>query len=59
MIHFIDSNIHHHYQGSQRDWFPYERRVESTAYIPYGEGDYYYTAAVWGGYVEDMYNLVR
>uniref|UniRef100_A0A665SUH3 Globoside alpha-1,3-N-acetylgalactosaminyltransferase 1 (FORS blood group) n=1 Tax=Echeneis naucrates TaxID=173247 RepID=A0A665SUH3_ECHNA len=44
---------------SYRDRFPYERRPESKAYIPAGEGDYYYTAAVWGGYMEDMYRLVR
>ncbi|KAG7239539.1 hypothetical protein INR49_028815 [Caranx melampygus] len=26
---------------------------------PAGEGDYYYTAAVWGGYLEEMYKLVK
>uniref|UniRef100_A0A3P8SDF5 Globoside alpha-1,3-N-acetylgalactosaminyltransferase 1-like n=1 Tax=Amphiprion percula TaxID=161767 RepID=A0A3P8SDF5_AMPPE len=43
----------------KRDQFPYERRPESKAYIPAGEGDYYYTAAVWGGYLEDMYRLIK
>uniref|UniRef100_A0A3P8SDI6 Globoside alpha-1,3-N-acetylgalactosaminyltransferase 1-like n=1 Tax=Amphiprion percula TaxID=161767 RepID=A0A3P8SDI6_AMPPE len=47
------------YKTHQRDQFPYERRPESKAYIPAGEGDYYYTAAVWGGYLEDMYRLVK
>ncbi|TKS70001.1 Globoside alpha-1,3-N-acetylgalactosaminyltransferase 1 [Collichthys lucidus] len=42
-----------------RDRFPYERRPESKAYIPADEGDYYYTAAVWGGYLEEMYKLVK
>ncbi|KAM3876976.1 globoside alpha-1,3-N-acetylgalactosaminyltransferase 1-like [Diretmus argenteus] len=42
-----------------RDKFPYERRSQSQAYIPAGEGDYYYSAAVWGGYLEDMYTLLR
>lgn len=46
-------------QNTKRDDFPYERRPESKAYIPPGEGDYYYTAAVWGGYLEDMYKLVK
>lgn len=48
-----------YYKNTHRDSFPYERRPQSKAYIPAGEGDYYYTAAVWGGYLEDMYNLVR
>lgn len=46
-------------QNTHRDKFPYERHPESKAYIPFGEGDYYYTAAVWGGYMEEMYKLVR
>uniref|UniRef100_A0A3B5AAB9 Globoside alpha-1,3-N-acetylgalactosaminyltransferase 1-like n=1 Tax=Stegastes partitus TaxID=144197 RepID=A0A3B5AAB9_9TELE len=44
-----------YYQSTKREDFPYERRPESKAYIPPDEGDYYYTAAVWGGYLEDMY----
>lgn len=46
-------------QNTQRKHFPYERRTQSKAYIPIDEGDYYYTAAVWGGYLEDMYTLVK
>lgn len=46
-------------QNTNRDQFPYERQPKSNAYIPTDEGDYYYTAAVWGGYVEDMYKLVK
>ncbi|KAK5873845.1 hypothetical protein PBY51_018848 [Eleginops maclovinus] len=48
-----------YYKATLRDQFPYERRPESKAFIPAGEGDYYYTAAVWGGYLEDMYKLVK
>ncbi|XP_054625610.1 globoside alpha-1,3-N-acetylgalactosaminyltransferase 1-like [Dunckerocampus dactyliophorus] len=48
-----------YYKNTHRDKFPYERRPQSKAYIPAGEGDYYYTAAVWGGYLEDMYKLVK
>ncbi|MED6249802.1 hypothetical protein AMECASPLE_028349 [Ameca splendens] len=48
-----------YYKNTPRDSFPYERRANSKAYIPAGEGDYYYTAAVWGGYLEDMYKLVK
>lgn len=48
-----------YYKNANRNKFPYERRPESKAYIPPDEGDYYYTAAVWGGYLEDMYKLVK
>uniref|UniRef100_A0A3B3ZFS5 Uncharacterized protein n=1 Tax=Periophthalmus magnuspinnatus TaxID=409849 RepID=A0A3B3ZFS5_9GOBI len=48
-----------YYRDTKRHDFPYERRRESTAYIPAEEGDYYYTAAVWGGLVDDMYKLVK
>ncbi|XP_059209351.1 globoside alpha-1,3-N-acetylgalactosaminyltransferase 1-like [Centropristis striata] len=56
----LSAVLHRGYsQNTKRDLFPYERRPQSTAFIPYGEGDYYYTAAVWGGYLEDMYKLVN
>ncbi|KAK2854152.1 hypothetical protein Q5P01_006813 [Channa striata] len=55
----LSAVLHRGYYKTTRDNFPYERRPKSTAYIPHGEGDYYYTAAVWGGYLEDMYRLVR
>ncbi|CAL8363404.1 globoside alpha-1,3-N-acetylgalactosaminyltransferase 1 isoform X2 [Gadus morhua] len=48
-----------YYKDETRKKFPYERRPQSQAYIPMDEGDYYYSAAVWGGYLEDMYKLVR
>ncbi|KAM3626153.1 uncharacterized protein V6R79_023821 [Siganus canaliculatus] len=48
-----------YYKNTPRERFPYERRPQSKAYIPADEGDYYYTAAVWGGYLEDMYQLVK
>ncbi|XP_068614151.1 globoside alpha-1,3-N-acetylgalactosaminyltransferase 1-like [Brachionichthys hirsutus] len=48
-----------YYKSTKREDFPYERRPMSKAYIPLDEGDYYYTAAVWGGYLEDMYTLVK
>ncbi|XP_046894836.1 histo-blood group ABO system transferase 2-like isoform X2 [Hypomesus transpacificus] len=43
---------------STRDNFSYERRVISKAYIPYGQGDYYYAGGFFGGHVEDVYQLV-
>ncbi|CAK6433682.1 unnamed protein product, partial [Pipistrellus nathusii] len=29
--------------------FPFERRPKSAAFIPFGEGDYYYNSAIFGG----------
>ncbi|XP_067089544.1 histo-blood group ABO system transferase 2-like isoform X1 [Osmerus mordax] len=43
---------------SARDNFSYERRLISKAYIPYGQGDYYYAGGFFGGHVEDVYKLV-
>nr|DBA17993.1 TPA: hypothetical protein GDO54_016294 [Pyxicephalus adspersus] len=37
--------------------FTYERRNISAAYIPYGEGDFYYIAALYGGKVEEIHKL--
>ncbi|XP_077132627.1 histo-blood group ABO system transferase 2-like isoform X3 [Ranitomeya variabilis] len=37
--------------------FTYERRPISAAYIPQGEGDFYYMAALYGGKVEEIYKL--
>ncbi|KAJ0070672.1 hypothetical protein NL108_017408 [Boleophthalmus pectinirostris] len=48
-----------YYRTTKREDFPYERRPKSQAYIPPTEGDYYYTAAVWGGLLDDMYRLVK
>ncbi|KAE8297130.1 Globoside alpha-1,3-N-acetylgalactosaminyltransferase 1 [Larimichthys crocea] len=55
----LSAVLHRGYYKVTRDMFPYERRPKSKAYIPADEGDYYYTAAVWGGYLEDMYKLVK
>uniref|UniRef100_A0A7N6C0E9 Globoside alpha-1,3-N-acetylgalactosaminyltransferase 1 (FORS blood group) n=1 Tax=Anabas testudineus TaxID=64144 RepID=A0A7N6C0E9_ANATE len=54
----LSAVLHRGYYKTTREKFPYERRAKSRAYIPLDEGDYYYTAAFWGGYLEDMYKLV-
>ncbi|XP_071345980.1 globoside alpha-1,3-N-acetylgalactosaminyltransferase 1-like isoform X2 [Trachinotus anak] len=55
----LSAVLHRGYYKTERIGFPYERRAESKAYIPADEGDYYYTAAVWGGHLEEMYKLVK
>ncbi|KAG2470123.1 GGTA1 galactosyltransferase, partial [Polypterus senegalus] len=40
------------------EYFTYERRPESAAYIPMGEGDYYYHAASFGGTPSEVLKLV-
>ncbi|XP_075143681.1 histo-blood group ABO system transferase 2-like [Leptodactylus fuscus] len=37
--------------------FTYERRPISAAYVPHGEGDFYYMAALYGGKVDEIYKL--
>ncbi|XP_035383237.1 globoside alpha-1,3-N-acetylgalactosaminyltransferase 1-like [Electrophorus electricus] len=51
--------IHPGYYSTPRDDFPYERRSESQAYIPYGKGDFYYGGAVIGGRVEKVHKLAK
>ncbi|XP_034349936.1 inactive N-acetyllactosaminide alpha-1,3-galactosyltransferase isoform X3 [Arvicanthis niloticus] len=41
------------------DEFTYERRELSAAYIPFGEGDFYYHAAIFGGTPIHILNLTR
>ncbi|XP_050974161.1 globoside alpha-1,3-N-acetylgalactosaminyltransferase 1 [Labeo rohita] len=51
--------IHPWFYNFQRNQFTYERRPESLAYIPAGEGDYYYAGAAFGGTLEDVLNLTK
>lgn len=37
--------------------FTYERRPISAAYVPFGKGDFYYMAALYGGKVEEIHKL--
>ncbi|KAJ7992161.1 hypothetical protein DPEC_G00275660 [Dallia pectoralis] len=46
-----------YYEKTHRDQFPYERRPDSTAYIPLGQGDFYYGGALFGGLVGNVLNL--
>ncbi|XP_068929876.1 inactive N-acetyllactosaminide alpha-1,3-galactosyltransferase isoform X2 [Petaurus breviceps papuanus] len=39
--------------------FTYERRPESAAYIPFGQGDFYYHAAIFGGTPLRVLNLTQ
>ncbi|KAK7164333.1 hypothetical protein R3I94_002898 [Phoxinus phoxinus] len=51
--------IHPWFFDYPRDQFSYERRPESQAFIPAGEGDYYYTAAAFGGSLADVHHLTK
>ncbi|XP_030638901.1 globoside alpha-1,3-N-acetylgalactosaminyltransferase 1-like [Chanos chanos] len=51
--------LHPGFYKANRQYFPYERRPQSQAYIPAGEGDYYYGGAVIGGHLEDVYRLAK
>ncbi|XP_051968956.1 globoside alpha-1,3-N-acetylgalactosaminyltransferase 1-like [Xyrauchen texanus] len=51
--------IHPGYYQTPREQFPYERRLESQAFIPSTEGDFYYGGAVLGGLVKDVHELAK
>ncbi|KTF84305.1 hypothetical protein cypCar_00012762, partial [Cyprinus carpio] len=51
--------IHPWLFDTSRDRFTYERRPKSQAYIPAGEGDYYYAGAAFGGSLENVHNLTK
>ncbi|XP_073449505.1 histo-blood group ABO system transferase 2-like [Aquarana catesbeiana] len=51
------ATIHPGYFLADPQRFTYERRPISAAYIPYGKGDFYYMAALYGGKVEEIHKL--
>ncbi|XP_014728746.1 PREDICTED: globoside alpha-1,3-N-acetylgalactosaminyltransferase 1-like isoform X3 [Sturnus vulgaris] len=51
--------IHPGYFTVPREQFPYERRSSSAAFIPEGEGDFYYGGAVFGGLVNKVYEFTK
>lgn len=44
---------------SNRDQFSYERRAISSAYIPFGQGDFYLAGGFFGGEVHEVHKLVK
>nr|XP_048288198.1 N-acetyllactosaminide alpha-1,3-galactosyltransferase-like 1 [Myodes glareolus] len=46
------------YFRNPRD-FPYERRVTSAAFIPFGEGDFYYHGAIIGGTPNNVLAFIK
>ncbi|KAK7802365.1 hypothetical protein U0070_018115 [Myodes glareolus] len=51
--------LHPGFYRSSREAFTYERRPKSRAYIPRGEGDFYYMGAFFGGSVVEVYHLTK
>ncbi|XP_051663576.1 globoside alpha-1,3-N-acetylgalactosaminyltransferase 1 isoform X3 [Manacus candei] len=51
--------IHPGYFSVPRNQFPYERRSSSAAYIPAGQGDFYYGGAVFGGLVRKVFEFTK
>ncbi|XP_057227582.1 globoside alpha-1,3-N-acetylgalactosaminyltransferase 1 [Malurus melanocephalus] len=51
--------IHPGYFQVPREQFPYERRSSSAAFIPQGEGDFYYGGAVFGGSISKVYEFTK
>ncbi|XP_018428820.1 PREDICTED: histo-blood group ABO system transferase-like, partial [Nanorana parkeri] len=55
----VFGTLHPGFYNGQRDHFTYERRTESTAYIPSDEGDFYYAGGYFGGTVGEVYKLTN
>ncbi|CAB1346081.1 unnamed protein product, partial [Coregonus sp. 'balchen'] len=51
--------LHPGYYEQTHEHYPYERCPASRAYIPAGEGDYYYGGATIAGYVGDVHKLAK
>ncbi|XP_045418015.1 putative glycosyltransferase 6 domain-containing protein 1 [Lemur catta] len=39
--------------------FPYERKPDSAAYIPFGQGDFYYDSSIVGGTPHNVLNFIE
>ncbi|CAN2391836.1 Histo-blood group ABO system [Pristimantis euphronides] len=55
----VFGTLHPAFYQASREHFTYERRKESTAYIPHDEGDFYYAGGYFGGTVEEVYKLTH
>ncbi|XP_062062696.1 N-acetyllactosaminide alpha-1,3-galactosyltransferase-like [Lepus europaeus] len=53
------AQLHTYWYQTNPDKLPYERNQLSKAYIPMGEGDFYYHAAVFGGTTIQVLDIVR
>ncbi|KAK6492429.1 globoside alpha-1,3-N-acetylgalactosaminyltransferase 1-like [Huso huso] len=52
------ATLHPEYYNQPLDMYPYERTVDSKAYVDGSEGDYYYTSEIYGGSCPEVYKLV-
>ncbi|OBS67214.1 hypothetical protein A6R68_04239, partial [Neotoma lepida] len=53
------AQLHAYWYKESPHKFPYERNESSEAYIPLGEGDFYYHAAVFGGTATQVLKITR
>ncbi|XP_007952519.1 histo-blood group ABO system transferase [Orycteropus afer afer] len=51
--------LHPGFYAADRKAFTYERRPQSQAHIPWGEGDFYYMGAFFGGSVLEVQRLTK
>ncbi|CAI9538660.1 unnamed protein product [Staurois parvus] len=60
ILSIVFGTLHPGFYTASREGFTYERRPESTAYIPRDEGDFYYAGGFFGGgTVEEVYRLTN
>ncbi|XP_063792346.1 histo-blood group ABO system transferase-like [Pseudophryne corroboree] len=55
----VFGTIHPGFFRSSRKDFTNERRPASAGYVPYDEGDFYYTGCYFGGTIEGIYKLTN
>ncbi|XP_018603499.1 globoside alpha-1,3-N-acetylgalactosaminyltransferase 1-like isoform X2 [Scleropages formosus] len=58
-LELLVAQMHSWFYREQRHGFTYERNPASKAYIPNGEGDFYYAGALFGGSVGEVYKLAK
>ncbi|XP_077148535.1 histo-blood group ABO system transferase-like isoform X2 [Ranitomeya variabilis] len=51
--------LHPGMYGAKREHYTYERNLQSEAYIPFDEGDFYYAGGYFGGNIEEIYKLTN
>ena len=51
--------LHPGYFTERPDEFPYERNEESLAFIPYGQGEYYYQGCFFGGKKDEFLEMSK
>ncbi|KAM9206514.1 LOW QUALITY PROTEIN: glycosyltransferase 6 domain-containing protein 1-like [Dugong dugon] len=53
------AQLHAWWYFKNANYFPCERNSKSAAFIPFGQGDFYYHSAIFGGIPEEVLKLIE